>query len=143
MKSATPKSSTKEYWVWRGMLLRCKSRKPPHFKKYRARGIQVCERWLTFENFLADMGEVPLGLSIDRIDNNGNYEPGNCRWADNKTQSRNRRSIRLITYSGRTQLLSDWAEELGLNISTLSMRLDHYKWPLARALQTMEAKNAL
>ena len=124
------------YWIWRGVLLRCASLHPAHFSKYRGRGIRVCDRWLSFENFVADMGERPSGMSIERKDNNGNYEPSNCCWADKRTQARNRRCARPLTLDGRTQLLSDWAIELGMNVNTLSMRIDTYKWPLSKALTT-------
>lgn len=79
------------YRSWHMMLQRCTNPRNTHYAYYGGRGITVCERWLKFENFLADMGERPLGTSIDRIDVDGNYEPGNCRWATPKQQMNNRR----------------------------------------------------
>lgn len=97
-------------------------------------GITVCERWRdSFETFLADMGERPEGLTIDRIDNDKGYEPGNCRWATQKEQQNNRRNNRLITVNGRTQTLAQWAEETGFNRKTISRRLD-LGWSAEKAL---------
>lgn len=87
-------SNTPLYWVWHQLVERCNNPKNPAFKHYGARGISVCERWLHFSNFVKDMGERPEGLEIDRMDNDGNYEPGNCRWATRKEQLENKRGGR-------------------------------------------------
>lgn len=105
-----------------------------HFKDYGSRGISVCERWReSFARFCEDMGPRPKGTSIDRIDNNGNYEPANCRWATAKEQQRNRRSNVHITFNGRTQVMSAWAEEMGMNQLVLQGRI-RKGWSIERAL---------
>lgn len=109
---------------WKGMKRRCHNPKDQKYVNYGARGITVCDEWKdSFETFLADMGECPEGHSLDRIDVNGNYEPNNCRWTDAATQSRNKTTTRRLEYDGRTQCLTDWAIEFGLNTTTLINRL--------------------
>lgn len=90
-RRAKGRAGTSTYYIWAAMIQRCTNPKNRDYKNYGARGITVCDRWRDFTNFLADMGEKPDGLSIDRIDNDGNYEPGNCRWATPAQQASNKR----------------------------------------------------
>lgn len=113
-----------EYRIWRHMRSRCENERMPAFDRYGGRGIVVCERWLDFANFLADMGPRPTkGHSLDRIDVDGNYEPGNCRWATEHEQQRNRRDTRLVTFAGVTASLAEHCERLGLKYKTVHRRL--------------------
>jgi hypothetical protein len=126
---------TPEYRVWMLMTQRCHGPGGLEDSRYGGRGIAVCGRWLhSFENFLADMGPRPSPAhSIDRIENAGDYEPGNCRWATSTEQARNTRRNRQLTYKGRTMCLAGWAVEAGLRVGTLRWRLEH-DWPIERAL---------
>lgn len=127
--------SSKAYQTWQNMRRRCFDKTNKRFAEYGGRGITVCERWLSFENFLSDMGEPPSPKhSIDRIDNHGDYEPRNCRWAQGDVQVRNRRNARLLTFDGRTQNLCDWAAEIGMKFDTLAARLDMYGMSVEEAL---------
>jgi hypothetical protein len=127
--------SSKAYTAWQNMRRRCFEKTNKRFAEYGGRGITVCERWLSFENFLSDMGEPPSPKhSIDRVDNHGNYEPGNCRWAQSDVQMKNRRNARLLTFNGRTQNLCDWAAEIGIKSDTLAARIDLYGMSVEEAL---------
>jgi hypothetical protein len=122
---------------WLSMLARCLDPKHRSFKDYGARGIRVCERWLlSFTSFLQDMGPRPTGLTIERIDGNGHYEPGNCRWATPKEQGRNRRNNVLLTARGRTQTISAWAEELGVSANALELRF-RAGWPQEKIVSVL------
>jgi len=101
------------------MHQRCSNNKHKDFAYYGGRGIKVCERWLTFENFLDDMGERPEGMSLDRIDVDGDYCPENCRWADRVAQARNTRANHFVTYNGNMITVAQFAEVLGVNYHTL------------------------
>lgn len=127
------KTKTPIYRLWSMMLDRCRNVNNGHYKYYGGRGITVCERWHKFENFYADMGDRPNGKTLDRINNNGNYCPENCRWASLKTQARNKSTSKLLAYKGKTQSLAAWAEELGINRNTISTRLRR-GWSVAKAL---------
>ena len=122
-----------EFDAYRHMKSRCHYKNNEKFHRYGARNISICERWLeSFENFFEDMGPRPSPAhSIDRKDNNGNYEPGNCRWATDQEQSRNRITCRMICYKGKTQCISAWAEEFG-------MKRDDFRYRLKKGLSMEE-----
>lgn len=127
-------SNTPTYDSWQAMLRRCTDPTAVQYPQYGGRGITVCDRWLnSFEEFLADLGVRPKGTTIDRKDVNGNYEPGNCRWATNKEQMRNRRNSRIIEYDGKRLTLSAWAEITGLRHSNILQRLAS-GWSVEKAL---------
>lgn len=113
------------YKVWKDMRGRCYRKNNKDYKDYGARGIIVCDAWNNFETFFNDMGRKPEGLSIDRIDVNGNYEPSNCRWADNETQANNKRNNVKITHNGKEQTIQQWSREVGIDRKTLDYRFKH------------------
>lgn len=108
--------------TWRMMVHRCTEPTYVKYKDYGARGITVCPEWLDFENFLADMGERPEAHSLERRDNSLGYSKANCCWATKKEQARNTRNTVLLTWQGRTQSMSAWAEELGLSYGAVKQR---------------------
>lgn len=117
------KTKTKEYTVWANMKGRCYNEKDAAYYNYGGRGITICERWLnSFENFLKDMGECPDGMSIDRINNDGNYEPSNCKWVTIFEQNANRRGNIQITIEGETKTLMQWSRKRGLKYGTVHDR---------------------
>lgn len=123
------------YSSWNAMRSRCLNQGSPDYERYGGRGILVCERWDDFAAFLEDMGERPsMQHSVDRIDPNGHYEPGNCRWATSKQQGRNRRNNRLLTHGGETLCLSEWSERIGISLSALRSRLDVCHYTVEEAL---------
>ena len=119
------RQGTATYYIWAAMVQRCTNPNNADYPDYGARGIAVCERWRDFRNFLADMGEKPHGMSIDRINNDGNYEPGNCRWATTEEQARNSRKIKLTdadvawVRANPDKTLRELAEALGVGTSTI------------------------
>lgn len=131
---------TSEYVTWCDMLSRCNNPNNVAYPNYGGRGISVCERWLEFENFIADMGDKPLpNLTLDRIDNDGNYELLNCKWATHHEQMLNRRNNHTIQFNGETKCLSEWAESQGILAATIHTRLKR-GWSTKRALTVLPPK---
>lgn len=126
-------SKTRMYQLWAGMKARCYRKTSPDYPQWGGRGISVCPQWRdSFEQFLADMGDRPKGATLDRIDNDGNYEPGNCRWASRKEQNRNRRDNLQLTMNGETRCVNEWAEHLGIDASTFRARIRR-GWSIEKA----------
>lgn len=131
-----------------GMRDRCRNPNTPIYKYYGGRGIKVCARWDSYDNFLEDMGVCPDGLSIDRIDNDGDYTPENCRWTDQKTQTRNSRRGSAYSAFGETKRICEWAEDsrcvVSLNVLDCRIRMG---WTMEKAItkpkQTLEEHNNL
>ena len=125
--------NTPEYETWCAMIKRCNNEKCDSYKNYGGRGITVCNEWLDFEKFYADMGNRPKNSTIERINVNGNYEPCNYKWATKKEQGRNKRTNRLIEFRGSTRCLSELAEQYKINMKTLWARLKS-GWSMEKAL---------
>ena len=147
------RKSTPTYITWHSMLTRCgiHGNDVTSYINRAGRNITVCDRWLIFSNFLLDMGERPVGTYIDRIDNDGDYTPGNCRWVSGKINSRNKRNNLLITHEGKTLCLAEWVDIFhpefanttynipGLAKNTYNKiyrRITGYKWEFLRAMTT-------
>lgn len=126
-------SDSREYTIWCGMRQRCEDPNVSAYKNYGGRGIEVCERWLEFPNFIADMGESE-GRTIERRDNEKGYSPENCYWASEKQQANNRRSNRVFSYAGKSLNIQQWSEKTGISYFTLRARLVIHGWPVKRAL---------
>jgi hypothetical protein len=129
-------SRTRPYDIWCGMIKRCLNPKAEDYKNYGGRGIKVCERWNKFDNFWEDMkSDYSDNLTIDRIDNNGNYEPSNCKWSTMKEQNNNRRDNIIIKYQGKKNTISEWATIKNTTYTTLFLRLRR-GWTIERTLTT-------
>lgn len=119
----TPAGLTRAMRSWTSMLLRCFAPGETAYLNYGGRGITVCERWFSFANFLSDMGERPEGLTLERVDNDGHYEPTNCAWATPGEQARNTRRNRRLTANGETMVQAEAARRAGVNDATIMRRL--------------------
>ncbi|MEO8602653.1 MAG: hypothetical protein ABI629_08760, partial [bacterium] len=125
------------YQIWGAMVARCTNPKSASFANYGGRGVTVCPRWLTFANFIADMGEPPSPRhSIDRVDNDGPYDLANCRWATRRQQARNTRRTIYVEVAGERMSLAEAVERLGLKYGRAYYRLITLGWPAKRALST-------
>ena len=134
---------SREYRIWKAMRSRCNA---PCFDKssYRIKNIKCCNRWNSFANFIEDMGQCPEGYSLDRIDNNGNYEPNNCRWANNKVQASNRGNFTpLIEYKGEKHILKEWCKRLNKNYSTMRKRMYEMGMSFEDALLYVDPRDKL
>lgn len=129
-------SHTRIYRIWCNIKGRCLNKKYPFYNNYGGRGIKICDEWkgnpVSFYNWAMANGYKD-DLSIDRIDNNGNYEPNNCRWATKQEQNKNQRRTRFITYRGKRKCLTDWAKEVGIDRNTLRYRLNS-GWGIEKSL---------
>lgn len=135
---------TRLYNIWRGIRKRCFDPTVPEYQNYGGRGISVCQEWLEFINFAnwAKANGYKDGLTIERINNDGNYEPTNCRWIPLAEQARNRRNSHFVSYSGETKTLAEWSNITGINPDTISARLKRYGWPVEKALtQPVRGRN--
>lgn len=121
------------YRSWRGMFQRCENESDRAYKNYGGRGIKVAPEWRSFARFLLDMGEKPAGMSLDRIDNDGDYCKANCRWATPLEQASNRRTTVLLEHQGKRMCVTQWAHALGLSESTIRLRLLS-GWPIEKCL---------
>lgn len=123
----------KTFSIWTSVIKRTTRPSTHNWASYGGRGIKVCERWRLFENFLADMGECPKGLSIHRVDNDGHYEPRNCIWATPKIQANTKRSCVVLSFHGKQMNITQWAEHLGIDRVLIYNRLKQ-GWSAEKAL---------
>lgn len=129
-------SKTTEYTSWRSMIARCYYPKDTEWDNYGGRGIKVCDKWRnSFTAFYEDMGSKSKGMTLERINTNGDYEPGNCRWATWREQANNKRTNRLITYEGKTKTVAQWSRETGIANINITDRLKR-GWSIHDAFTT-------
>lgn len=134
MRSTHGQRKSTTYSTWSQMIDRCTNPKSGNWDNYGGRGITICNQWKdSFENFLKDMGERPEGKTIDRKNNDGNYEPENCHWASATEQGNNRRTNKTITFNGKSQTFSEWGRELGIDKTLIRQRVLS-GWPVEKVL---------
>ena len=134
LKTKHGKSKTKIYYVWRGMRNRCNNKNTKSYPDYGGRGIRVCDRWDSFDNFYADMGDKPFrGAEINRIDNDKDYDPDNCNWVTKTKNLSNTRQSVFIEAFGKKMTQSEWARETGLDRTVIAYRISA-GWPIEKAL---------
>jgi hypothetical protein len=129
------RSHTRIYRIWTGMKKRCDKSYDSSYKRYGGRGIKVCEEWYSFESFYewSINNGYADNLTIDRIDNKGNYEPSNCRWVTAKVQANNTSGNRILSHNGKNQTVAQWCDELNIPRSRIDNRL-HWNWSIEKAL---------
>ena len=132
----THTSSSPTYKSWHMMMQRCGNPNYSQYADYGGRGITVCNRWKTFQFFLQDMGLRPIGMTLDRKNNNKGYTLANCKWSTKVEQQRNQRSNNVWTYKGERKTVAEWAEQLGMKRHSLYMRVATYGWTVRKALTT-------
>lgn len=131
---------TRAYYAWINMRNRCDRPNHKFYGDYGARGIKICDAWQKFENFLADMGQPPEGLTLERKENSLGYDKANCVWATKKVQANNRRSSRFIEFNGQRKTLQQWADETGMKRATIAYRIDKGGMTPEQALTTPKLK---
>jgi len=136
------RSASAEYQIWENMLSRCLNPNVSRYARYGGRGIKICERWLTFANFYADMGPRPPGMTLERIDNDGNYEPSNVRWATRKEQECNKSTTIKVVLNGHEMTLSDACRATGVSYNAVRKRISYRGWSVDKALSTPVLKRA-
>jgi hypothetical protein len=142
MAKTTYTAHRKFYLLWNNIRQRCENSNNPNYKRYGARGIKVCNRWQEFNNFKMDMFPTyKKGLWIERINNDGDYDPDNCKWATRKEQLSNTRRSCYLTWKGITKTIPQWVEYLKIKSSTLRQRFYVYHWSIEKCLTYTNKEN--
>lgn len=145
VKTTHGASNTRLHRIWCAMKQRCFDKTAQKYARYGGRGITVCKEWLSFcvfEKWARQNGYTD-NLSIDRINNDGNYSPQNCRWSTSKEQARNKSTNHLLFFRGKSQSIAQWAEETGIGYYALRSRINQYHWPIEKALTTPLRRQAV